>query len=60
MQLHHLSAHGIELSTQWRHDDRLHEPFDRCAIGIVRAQLRPLARVEATLEQGAEDGRLDE
>ena len=40
-------------------NDRIDDAHDRAGVGIVRAGLAALGRVEAAFEQGAEDGRFD-
>jgi hypothetical protein len=40
-------------------DDRLRDHQDLLGIGVVRADLRALVRVEKAFEQRAEDGRVD-
>ena len=50
------SAHS---PAQRRHQHRLDDQQDVLAAGVVRAELRALGRVQAALEQRAEDGRLD-
>ncbi len=40
--------------------DWLYDHLDLVWIGVVRADLRPLVGVEKTLEQGAEDRRIDQ
>ena len=53
------SLHRLELAAQRRQEHRLDEPHDRRAVGVVGAELGALARVEAALEERAEDGGLD-
>ena len=47
------------VAPQRRHDHGVHNPFDVLASGEMRAELRTLGRVEAALEEGAEDGGID-
>ena len=59
-QLRHAGLHGRELAAERAQDDGLDQAPDGVAIGVVGAQLGALVRVQAALEEGAEDGRLDE
>ncbi len=47
------------LPPQRPHDDGLHERLDVLTARVMGADLRPLVRVDAALEEGAEDGRVD-
>ena len=54
-----LRAGGLEVAPQRGQQHRLDEAHDRGPVGVVRAELRALAGVEAALEERAEDRRLD-
>ena len=49
----------LPLREQRADDHRLDNPHDLVAVGVVRPELRALVRVEAALEQRAEDRRVD-
>ncbi len=48
------------LARERAQDDGLDEAPDGVTVGVVRSDLAALARIEAALEQGAEDGGLGE
>ena len=53
---------GLDLgpsATKRRHEHGLDHPEDGAAVGVMGTQLAALGRVEAALEQGSEDCRLD-
>ena len=50
-----IGLHGLPLGQQGADNHRVDDPHDLVAVGVVRAELRALVRVEPTLEQGAED-----
>jgi len=54
-----VALHRLELAAQRFDNHAVDQYLDGCAVRVVRAELRPLARVQAALEEGAEDGRLD-
>ena len=58
-ELLHSRLHRRVLGTERRHQDGLHQALDRGAVGVVGAQLGPAPGVQAALEEGPEDGRLD-
>ncbi len=58
-ELRHLRLHVGIVAPQRRHEHWLDEAQDRGPVGVVGAELGALRGVQAALEEGAEDGRLD-
>ena len=54
-----LNSPGCPFREQRANNHRLHDPHDLVAIGVVRAELRTLVRIEPPLEERAEDRRID-
>ncbi len=54
-----LHLHLLPAAAQRRHQHRLHDQQNILFAGVVRAQLRPLAGVQAALKKRAEDRRFD-
>jgi hypothetical protein len=54
----HLLLRLLEVAAKWSHEHGLDKAHDRVTVRIVGAQLRALARVQASFEEGTEDGRL--
>ena len=50
---------GVPLPAQGLHHYRVNHQHNIVGAGVVRAQLRTLGRVQRSLEQRTEDGRLD-
>ena len=51
--------HRLPFGEQGAHHHRLDEPHDLVPVGVVRAELRTLGRVQAALEQGPQDRGVD-